>query len=121
MPLCPNHAVADFGKPARTSHISKVVLSIIKFGGEMRMMRLREALDGVFDHRRSQVRRHPLGAILSLAVCAFCDGVVSYRGNSTIDIHPGLFPNGVVSIRVNSPESGLTLSPATGPMGNRWR
>lgn len=115
MPLCPNHAVADFGKPARTSHISKVVLSIIKFGGEMRMMRLREALDGVFDHRRSQVRRHPLGAILSLAVCAFCDGVVSYRGNSTIDIHPGLFPNGVVSTRVNSPESGLTLKVAIWP------
>ena len=79
------------------------------------MMRLREALDGVFDHWRSQGRRHPLGAILSLAVCSFCDGVVIYRGNSTIDIHPGLFPNGVVSTRVNSPESGLTLKVAIWP------
>ena len=79
------------------------------------MMRLREALDRVPDHRRSQVRRRPLGATLSLAVCAFCDGVVSYRGNSTIDIHPGLFPNGVVSTRVNFPESGLTLKVAIWP------
>ena len=26
-------AVTDFGEPARTSHISKMVLSIVKFGG----------------------------------------------------------------------------------------
>ena len=34
------------------------------------MMRLREALDGVPGHRSSQGRRHPLGAVLSFAVCA---------------------------------------------------
>ena len=33
-------------------------------------MRLREALDGVPDHRRSQGRRYPLGAILGLALSA---------------------------------------------------
>ena len=33
-------------------------------------MRLREALDQVPDHRKSQGWRHPLGAVLSLAVCA---------------------------------------------------
>ena len=32
-PPCHNHAVADFGESARTSHISKMVLSIVKFGG----------------------------------------------------------------------------------------
>ena len=33
--LPPNYdqAVTDFGEPARTSHISKMVLSIVKFGG----------------------------------------------------------------------------------------
>ena len=92
-----------------------MVLSIIKFGGEMRTTRLEEALDGVFDRWRSQGRRRPLGAILRLAAYASCDGVVIYRGNSTIDIHPGLFPNGVVSTRVNSPESGLTLKVAIWP------
>ena len=41
------------------------------------MMELREALDGVPDHRSSQGRRHPLGSILSLAVCAMLRGAPS--------------------------------------------
>ena len=41
------------------------------------MMQLREALDGVPDHRSRQVRRYPLGAILSLAVCAMLCGARS--------------------------------------------
>ena len=30
---CYDRAVTDFGEPARTSHNSKMVLSIVKFGG----------------------------------------------------------------------------------------
>ena len=41
------------------------------------MMELREALDRVPDHRKSQGRRHQLGAILSLAVCAMLCGARS--------------------------------------------
>ena len=33
MPPWHNHAVADLGQPAKASHISKAVLSIVKFGG----------------------------------------------------------------------------------------
>ena len=40
-------------------------------------MRLREALELVPDHRNSQGRRHSLGAILSLAVCAMLCGARS--------------------------------------------
>ncbi len=40
-------------------------------------MELTEALDTVPDHRSSQGRRHPLGAILSLAVCAMLCGARS--------------------------------------------
>lgn len=40
-------------------------------------MRLREALELVRDHRSSQGRRHSLGAILSLAVCAMLCGARS--------------------------------------------
>ncbi len=40
-------------------------------------MRLREAMDEVPDHRSSQGRRHPMGAILSLAVCAMLCGARS--------------------------------------------
>ena len=41
------------------------------------MIRLREALDAVSDHRSSQGRRHSLGAILSLSVCAMLCGARS--------------------------------------------
>ena len=41
------------------------------------MIRLREALDAVPDHRSSQGRRHSLGAILSLSVCAMLCGARS--------------------------------------------
>ena len=41
------------------------------------MMELREALDRVPDHRKSQGRRHQLGAILRLAVCAMLCGARS--------------------------------------------
>ena len=30
---CHNRGIADLGEPARLSHISKMVLSIVKFGG----------------------------------------------------------------------------------------
>ena len=40
-------------------------------------MKLREALELVPDHRSSQGRRHSLGAILSLAVCAMLCGARS--------------------------------------------
>ena len=33
MPPCYDRGVTDFREPARTSHISKMVLSIVKFGG----------------------------------------------------------------------------------------
>ena len=36
MPPYHIHAVAEFGDPARTSDISKMVLSIVKFGGAYR-------------------------------------------------------------------------------------
>ena len=32
-PALSDHGVADFGAPDRTSHISKTVLPIVKFGG----------------------------------------------------------------------------------------
>ena len=34
-----DRGVADFGEPDRTSHISKMVLSIVKFGGPKRTVR----------------------------------------------------------------------------------
>ena len=40
-------------------------------------MRLREAMDGVPDHRSSPGRRHSMGAILSLAICAMLCGARS--------------------------------------------
>ena len=40
-------------------------------------MELREALDRVPDHRRGQGRRHLLGAMLTLAVCAMLCGARS--------------------------------------------
>ena len=33
MPALLGYVAAEFGKPDRTSHISKIVLSILKFGG----------------------------------------------------------------------------------------
>ena len=41
------------------------------------MKGLREALDGVPDQQRSEGRRHPLGAVLGLAVCAMLCGARS--------------------------------------------
>ena len=35
---CYDRAVADFGEPSRPSHISKMVLSIVKFGGPQWMV-----------------------------------------------------------------------------------
>ena len=67
-------------------------------------MELREALDRVPDHRKSQGRRHSLGAILSLAVCAMLSGARSLyaiaqwgrdRGDATgqlLGFRPGKTP-----------------------------
>ena len=56
MPPCHHHAAADFDEPVRISHISKTVLSIVKFGGPggIRTPGLLNAIEA-----RSQLRYRP--------------------------------------------------------------
>ena len=62
-------------------------------------MGLRGALDGVPDHRKSQGKRHPLGAILSLAVCSMLCGARSLYAMARWGRDHGVAPGQLMGFR----------------------
>ena len=78
-------------------------------------MELREALDRVPDHRKSQGRRHPWGAVLGLAVCAMLCGARRLYGIAQWGRDQGVVTGQLLGFRPASRRNGR----AAGPPGRR--